>query len=333
MPATKEPVRYLVMAAWSVTVLYALFSFKTVMAAETSSTTISPEFPYDSHYVEVLGDQIHYVDEGAGDPILLLHGQPTSSYLWRNIIPHLSDHARVIAPDNIGFGKSDRPDIDYHYANHVSYIEGFIEALGLENVTMVGHDWGSALALDYAARHSANVKGVVFFEAIVAPMFPAESYDDLPPMLEEFFTTLRSDKGTELMVDENYFVEKALPNMVMRDMSEAEMDAYREPFQTKEGRRRVIVPWPNQIPIGNRPPHTTRVIGNYNEWLQTTDKPKLMLYARPGALNGPAAAEWMEEHAKHIETVDVGEGLHYLQEDQPEAIGRAIADWYQRLDP
>jgi len=333
MSLTKEPVRCHFQAAWCIAVLFALFSFQAVTAAETSSPAISAEFSYESQYVEVMGAKMHYVDEGEGEPILLLHGQPTSSYLWRNIIPYLSDHARVIAPDNIGFGKSGRPDIDYNYANHVSYIEGFIEALGLENVTVVGHDWGSAFALDYATRYSDNVKGVVFFEAIVAPMFPAGSYDDLPPMLKEFFTTLRSDKGAELMVDQNYFVEKALPNMVLRDMSEAEMDAYREPFQTEEGRQRVIVPWPNQVPIGNRPPHTTQVVAHYNEWLQTTDKPKLMLYAKPGALNGPAAAEWMVEHVKNIETVYVGKGLHYLQEDQPEAIGRAIADWYRRLAP
>ncbi len=330
MSFPKDPARYRASAVLSAA-LFAVASLQGAVAAESSAPAISAEFPYESHYVEVLGSKMHYVDEGEGDPILLLHGQPTSSYLWRNVIPHLADRARVIAPDNIGFGKSDRPDIDYNYANHVSYIEGFIEALGLENVTVVGHDWGSAFALDYAARHTDNVKGVAFFEAIVAPVFPAAGYDDLPPMLEEFFTTLRSAKGTELMVDQNYFVERALPDMVMRDMTKAEMDAYREPFQTRDARRRVIVPWPNQIPIGNRPPHTTRVIDNYNQWLMTTDKPKLMLYARPGALNGPAAAEWMVAHTKNIETVYVGEGLHYLQEDQPEAIGRAIADWYRRL--
>ncbi len=330
MSLLQDPRRYRAIALLAA-MIPAFASIDAAVAAEASSPAISAEFPYESRYVEVLGSRMHYVEEGEGDPILLLHGQPTSSYLWRNIIPHLSDRARVIAPDNIGFGKSDRPDIDYSYANHVSYIEGFIEALGLENVTVVGHDWGSAFALDYAARHEDNVKGVAFFEAIVAPMFPAAGYDDLPPMLNEFFTTLRSDKGADLMVDQNYFVERALPDMVMRDLTDEEMDAYREPFQTRESRRRVIVPWPNQIPIGNRPPHTTRVVGNYNQWLTTTDKPKLMLYAKPGALNGPAAAEWMVAHAQNIETVYVGEGLHYLQEDQPEAIGRAIADWYRRL--
>lgn len=300
-------------------------------AEPPASDAISPEFPYESRYVEVMGSRMHYVEAGEGAPILLLHGQPTSSYLWRNVIPHLSDRARVIAPDNIGFGKSERPDIHYSYANHVSYIEGFIDALGLEDVVVVGHDWGSAFALDYAARHPENVRGVAFFEAIVAPVFPAESYGDLRPGLREFFTTLRSEKGTRLMVEDNYFVEKALPDMVMRDLSEAEMEAYREPFRSEEARRRVIVPWPNQIPIGNRPPHTTQVVESYNDWLMTTQVPKLMLYARPGALNPPEVAAWLVERVENIETVFVGEGLHYLQEDQPEAIGRAIADWYRRL--
>ena len=318
------------LALLAVACLWAVGTLSTALAGEAGGE-ISAEFPYQSRYVEVLGSDMHYVEEGEGDPILLLHGQPTSSYLWRNVIPHLSDRARVIAPDNIGFGKSDRPDIDYSYANHVSYIEGFIEALGLEDVTVVGHDWGSAFALDYAARHPDNVKAVALLEAIMAPVFPAAGYDDLPPMLEKFFTTLRSEQGTRLMVEQNYFVEKALPDMVMRELGEAEMDAYRAPFETRESRRRVIVPWPNQIPIGNRPPHTTRVIDSYNTWLTTTDKPKLLLYAKPGALNGPAVAEWLVKHASNVETAYVGRGLHYVQEDQPEAIGRAIADWYRRL--
>ena len=303
----------------------------TVRAEAPGADAISAEFPYESRYVEVLGSRMHYVEAGEGAPIVLLHGQPTSSYLWRNVIPHLSDRARVIAPDNIGFGKSDRPDIHYSYANHVSYIEGFIEALDLEDVVLVGHDWGSAFALDYAARHPETVRGVVFFEAIVAPVFPAESYEALSPRLRDFFTTLRSEEGTRLMVEENYFVEKALPDMVMRDLSEAEMEAYREPFRTEEARRQVIVPWPNQIPIANRPAHTTRVVGSYNDWLMSTRVPKLMLYAEPGALNPPEVVAWLVNHVDNIETVYVGEGLHYLQEDQPEAIGRAIADWYRRL--
>jgi len=164
------------------------------LAGETSSG-ISPELPYESRYIEVLGSKMHYVEEGEGDPILLLHGQPTSSSLWRNVIPFLADRGRVIAPDNIGFGKSERPDISYHYANHVSYIEGFIKALALENVTLVGHDWGSAFALDIAARHPESVKGVVFFEAIIAPVFAAEDYSALDPRLKEFYTSASSQRS------------------------------------------------------------------------------------------------------------------------------------------
>lgn len=312
--------------------LAGLFASASAFADKVPPMEVSAEFPYESRYVEVLGSQMHYIDKGEGDPIVFLHGQPTSSYLWRNIMPHLEPHGRIIAPDNIGFGKSDKPDIGYTYAEHIRYIDGFIEALDLNNITFVIHDWGSAFGFDYAARNPDKVKGIAFMEAILAPIFPAKSYETMPPPLAEFFTTMRDPvKGPELMIEQNYFVEGVLPNFVSRDMDAVTMDVYREPFVDKLSRK-AINQWPNEIPIGGVPANVVETVANYNEWLLQTDTPLLFLYATPGALNPPEIVDWWADRARNMETVYIGAGLHYVQEDQPYAIGRAIADWYRRID-
>jgi len=293
---------------------------------------ISADFPYESHYVEVLGSQMHYVDKGEGDPILFLHGQPTSSYLWRNIMPHVEGQGRVVAPDNIGFGKSDQPDLDYTFEDHYRYIESFIEALDLESITLVVHDWGSGLGLHYANLHRDNIKGIVLMESILAPMFPAESYESLPKPLEEFFRTMRDPvKGPQLMIEENYFIEGVLPSFINRDLDSVAHNVYREPFLEKSSRKQINQ-WPNQVPIGNEPASVATAVTNYNTWLLQTETPILFLYASPGALNPPQVADWWAERARNIETVYIGPGLHFVQEDQPYAIGRAISDWYRRLE-
>jgi haloalkane dehalogenase len=301
-------------------------------AGKVPPPEISPDFAYPSRTVEVLGSRMHYVEAGAGDPIVFLHGQPTSSYLWRNVMPHLEPLARVIAPDNIGFGKSAKPDIAYTYGDHMRHIEGLIDALALDDITFVVHDWGSAMGFDYAARHPDKVKGIAFMEAIMAPLFPAESYDALPPPLAEFFSTMRDPvKGPELMVEQNYFVEVVLPSFTSRDIDEVAMAVYREPFLDKQSRW-AINSWPNQVPIGGEPAEVVEVVANYNRWLMETETPLLFLYASPGALNPPEIADWWVTRARNMETVFIGAGLHYVQEDQPYAIGRAIADWYRRID-
>ncbi len=293
---------------------------------------ISAEFPYESRYVEIHGSQIHYVDEGEGDPILFLHGQPTSSYLWRNIMPLVEGQARVVAPDNIGFGKSDKPDIDYVFADHYRYLEGFIEALDLQNITLVVHDWGSGLGLHYAAQHPDNVKGIVMMESILAPVMPAESYEALPQPLEEFFRTMRdSVMGPQLMIEQNHFVEVVLPGFISRDLDSVAHDYYRQPFLDMSSRK-PINQWPNEMPIGGEPTDVAEAVAAYNAWLLETETPLLFLYAVPGALNPPDVVDWWAERAKNMETVFIGPGLHFVQEDQPYAIGRAISDWYRRLD-
>lgn len=299
-------------------------------APKPQPPAISPDFPYESKFVEVLGSRMHYVEEGQGDPILLLHGNPTSAYLWRNVIPYLTPLGRVIAVDNIGFGRSDKPALDYTFDDHSRYIEGFIATLGLENLTLVIHDWGSVLGLHYARRHEDNVKAVAFMEPIIPPAFPMKAYADFGDFEQTFRAFRDPAQGPAMIVDKNVFIEGLLPGAVMRDLGEAEMTAYREPFTDPASRKPILV-WPNELPIEGVPARNLEVISAIGQWLQSSDTPKLLQYAAPGAIMPPEAAAWAAQNYKNIETQFVGYGIHYLQEDNPEAIGRGIADWYRRL--
>lgn len=290
-------------------------------------STIPTDFPYDSHFVEVEGSKMHYVEVGSGDPILFLHGQPTSSYLWRNILPHLAPLGRAIAPDLIGFGRSDKPDIEYRFVDHARYIDGFIEALRLDRLTLVVHDWGSGLGFHWACRHPERVRGLAFFEAILAPI---PSWDDFPAELRDLFRGFRSpETGRSLLIDQNVFIEKVLPGAVARGLTEVEMERYREPFKDPASREPVYR-WPNELPIGGEPADVTEIVGAYNAWLQETDVPKLLLHAEPGAITRAPLVEWCKENLSELEVVHVGAGIHYLQEDNPDGIGKAVADWYRR---
>ncbi len=287
-----------------------------------------PELPFTSQWVEVKPEglpaaKLHYLEAGnlADDPILLLHGQPTWSYLWRDVIPHLESHGRVIAVDLVGFGRSDKPDIEYRYKDHIGYIEGFIEALELKDITLVIHDWGSALGFDYASRHEDNVKGIAFFEALLAPI------PELPEEFREMFTAFRTPGvGEELIINQNIFVEQFVPNSIVRELSEEELNAYRAPFPTP-AERLPVWRWPNEIPIAGEPADTHAVISSYAAWLFETEMPMLMLYGTPGMISNAEMANQFSESMKNLRVASVGAGLHYLQEDQPAAIGQQIVKW------
>ncbi len=303
---------------------------------------ISAEFPFESHYVEVLGSKMHYIDEGQGDPILFIHGNPTSSYLWRNIIPYVSDDGRAIAVDLIGMGKSDKPDIDYRFVDHAKYLEAFIDELELQNVTLVIHDWGSGLGLNYAMNNEDNIKGIAMMEALLFPM----TWDDFPstvigispsPLvtgtneMKEMFQNFRTPGvGEELIMNQNIFIEQFLDSAVIRDLSEEEMNQYREPYPTPEDRKPIWV-WPNEIPINGEPADVHEIVSNYNQWIQETPIPKLLIHATPGIITTEEAVQWSNDNLKNLKTVNVGPGLHYIQEDAPDEIGEAISDWYQTL--
>ncbi len=288
---------------------------------------ISPEMPYPSRFVGVLGSTLHYVEAGAGDPVLFLHGNPTSSYLWRNVMPHLETDARCIAVDLVGMGQSDKPDLEYRLVDHVRYVDGFIEALGLERVTLVVHDWGSALGFHYACRHESNVKGVAFMEAIVRPV----TWDEWPGSVRGLFQQIRTPEvGWDLIVNKHVFVEQILPGAVQRDLTPEEMDTYRAPFLDPPTRKPVWR-WPNEIPIDGEPADVVELVQHYSDWLTQSTVPKLLLYAQPGAILRADLVAWCTEHIEALTAVDIGAGLHFVQEDQPHAIGRALRDWYRGL--
>jgi haloalkane dehalogenase len=278
--------------------------------------------------VDVHGSRMYYVEEGEGAPVLFLHGNPTSSYLWRNVIPHVSGGARCIAPDLIGMGRSDKPDIDYRFFDHARYLEGFIEALGLGDVVLVLHDWGSGLGFDWARRHADRVRGLAFMEAI---LMPVPSWDAFPEGAREMFQAFRTPEvGWDLIAKQNVFVEQALPGSVVRKLSDEEMDAYRAPFPD-EASRKPVWRWPNEIPIEGEPADVAEVVGAYSAWLQETEVPKLLFAATPGALIPAPVVEWARSALPNLEVVELGEGIHYVQEDHPEEIGRGIARWLAEL--
>ena len=288
---------------------------------------ISEEMLYPSTFVDVLGSRMHYVESGVGDPILFLHGNPTSSYLWRNVMPHLTPVARCIAPDLIGMGRSDKPPLEYRLADHVRYVDGFIEALGLRRVTLVVHDWGSALGFHYARRHEANVKGIAFMEAVVRPL----TWDEWPHTVRPLFQQFRTPEvGWDLIVNKNVFVEQVLPGAVRRRLTPVEMERYREPFLDSTARKPVWR-WPNEIPVDGEPADVVDLVQAYADWLGRSDVPKLLMYADPGAILRADLVDWCEQHMRALTSVDIGPGLHFVQEDRPHEIGRAIRAWYEEL--
>lgn len=270
---------------------------------------------------------MHYVDEGEGETVLLLHGNPTWSYLWRNIIPHLSGLRRVIAPDLIGMGLSDKPDIEYRFFDHVRYLDDFILALNLRNITLVVHDWGSVLGFHYARRFANNVKGIVFMEANVRPRYSWDEFESA----SETFKKLRSPEiGRRMAIEENIFIEELLPGAVLRQLGETEMNYYRQPF-VQARTRKPLWQWANELPIAGEPPDVFAAVEEYSAWLQQSLIPKLLLFVTPGAIITDSVRRWCQEHLPRLETVHLGAGIHFIQEDYPNEIGQAIAAWMQRI--
>src|SRR5215467_10968902 len=293
---------------------------------------IASAFPYQKKRRRVLGREMAYVEVGEGHPIVLLHGNPTSSYLWRNVLPHLQPRGRCIAPDLIGMGDSDKLPISgpgsYRFVEHRRYLDTLLQALDVhEQVTLVLHDWGSALGFDWANRHPEAVKGIAFMEAIVAPQ-GRDHWDKMGmgPTLQ----ALRSEAGEAMVLQNNYFIEEILPNAILRKLSDEEMAEYRRPFAKPGEGRRPTLTWPREIPIEGEPADTAAIVGAYAEWLATSPVPKLFIKAEPGALLGgganlEAARSWPAQTEVTVA------GVHFVQEDSPDEIGRAIANWMGAL--
>jgi haloalkane dehalogenase len=277
--------------------------------------------------IDVLGSAMAYREDGnANKPtVLFLHGNPTSSYIWRNIIPHVAPAARCVAPDLIGFGGSGKPDIDYRFADHVRWLDGFIEALGLTDIFLVAQDWGTALAFHFAARNPSRVRGLAFMEFIR----PMPSWDDFHQKREAraIFQQFRTPgAGEKLIMEENFFVERILPGSILRQLSEDEMAAYRAPFPTPASRKPV---WrfPNELPIAGAPADVYALMEEAHAALAASSHPKLLFAADPGALTSPAFAERFAAGLKNCRLIHLGAGAHYLQEDHADRIGTELARW------
>lgn len=294
------------------------------------SENVSQSPMQGSSFVEVNGARMHYVEAGDGAPIVFLHGQPTSSYLWRNVMPLLADQGRVIAPDLIGFGQSDRPDLDYTFQTHFDYVSGFMDALDLNDVTLVLHDWGSVLGLTWARLNEDRVRAVVFMEALSAPLFPMADISEFGDFADTFQAFRDPETGPVLLMDQNVFIEEVVPVSIMRSLTPEEMHAYRAPFP--DGSNRIpLLRWPNELPISGEPARNVDVFEAMNTWLTTSETPKLCIYFEPGVLLPPEAAHWMQANFANLEIRYGGQALHYVQEDQPTAIGRLTADWLRTL--
>ncbi|MDX8521573.1 haloalkane dehalogenase [Mesorhizobium dulcispinae] len=280
--------------------------------------------------VAVLDSSMSYLEAGASGPtVLFLHGNPTSSYIWRNIIPHVAQVGRCIAPDLIGYGQSGKPDLDYRFFDHVRYLDAFLDALDIMDLAIVAQDWGTALAFHLAARRPQRILGLAFMEFIR----PFERWEDFHqrPQARELFKALRTPGvGEKLVLEENVFVEKVLPASVLRPMSGEEMAAYRAPFSTTQSRKPVLR-LPRELPIEGQPADVAAISRHDHRALRLSSYPKLLFAGDPGALISPQAAQDFAAGLQNCRFINLGPGAHYLQEDHPDAIGSAIAAWLPEI--
>lgn len=290
----------------------------------------SERLRYPKKKATVHGREMACVEVGHGDPIVLLHGNPMSSFLWRNVIPWLEDCGRCIAPDLIGMGDSDKlPDSGpdrYRFVEHRRYLDGLLEQLGVtKNVTLVLHDWGSALGFDWANRHRDAVKGIAYMEGIVKPL----SWDEWPKSMQPVFQGFRSPAGEKMILEDNFFIEKVIPASILRTLTDAEMDEYRRPFLHAGEDRRPTLTWPRQIPIGGEPADVVAIVEDYGRWLSTSDVPKLFFDADPGAILRGSARDFCRSWPNQVERTI--KGIHFVQEDSADEIGRGVRDWLAGL--
>ncbi len=286
---------------------------------------ISSTFPYEKKRLSVFGLEMAYIDEGQGDPIVFLHGNPTYSYVWRNIIPHVQGLGRIIAPDMIGMGDSQKlpvsgPD-SYTFVEQRRYLDALLEALGVhERVTLVGHDWGAALAFDWAHRHPDAVRGIAYMEAVIETVSWSESSE----VVRTRFQAMRSSQGEQMVLQQNSFIEFNLPKTVLRTLSEEEMNQYRRPYTEPGEGRRPMLSWARQLPIEGEPADITAIITASAEWLAHSDIPKLLIQAVPGTRN-PSKPPVNHSWPAQIEVAV--RGHHTPQEDSPNEIGQALVSW------
>ncbi len=291
-----------------------------------ATTTISTVDPHPRRRVRVGDTEMSYVDTGGGSPIVFLHGNPTSSYLWRNVIPYVSDLGRCLAPDLIGMGQSlASPTRAYRFVDHARYLDIWFEALGLmRDLTLVLHDWGSVLGFHRAFRHPGQVRAIIYMESIVLP----RRWNDFPQGRDTMFRALRSEQGEHMVLDQNYFIETVLPRSTIRPLSDEEMMAYRRPFMSREARLPTLV-WPRELPIEGAPADVVEIVERYGAWLAKSQIPKLFINADPGAMIVGRARDFCRTWANQREVTV--QGIHFIQEDAPAEIGAALRRFLKDL--
>ena len=287
--------------------------------------------PYaDKKKITINNKTMSYIDEGEGDTIIFQHGNPTSSYLWRNVMPHLEGQGRLIACDLIGMGDSEKltnsgPD-SYNYFEHRDFLFTLLEELNIgKQVVFVIHDWGSALGFDWSFQNQDRVQGIAYMEGIVKPV----TWDEWPENATKVFQGFRSEAGESMVLDKNIFVERVLPSSIMRELSEEEMNEYRRPFLKPGEDRRPTLSWPRQIPIQGEPKEVVEVVENYSKWLSSSDLPKLFINADPGSILTGKQREFCRSWPNQ-EEVTV-KGTHFMQEDSPDEIGKAVSRFVSKL--
>ncbi|TDW77946.1 haloalkane dehalogenase [Kribbella pratensis] len=277
----------------------------------------------------VLHSTMFYREIGAGTPIVFLHGNPTTSYLWRHILPIVGESGRCLAPDLIGMGESGKPDIAYTFDDHARYLDAWFDALGLDRIVLIGHDWGGALAFDWAARHPGRIKGIAFTETIVKPM----SWEEFPAGARPLFEAIRTPGvGEAMILDQNAFIEEALPRTTARGLSGEELDTYRRPYPTRESRT-PLLQWPRAMPLDGQPADVVARIVAYDAWLAASaDVPKLLLTFEPGpgTMMGPEIVDWCATNVSALEIETHGLAGHHTPEDQPEAIAASLVNWLDK---
>jgi haloalkane dehalogenase len=290
---------------------------------------ISEVMPYEKQFLKVFDRTMAYIETGQGDPIVFLHGNPTSCYLWRNIIPSLQSEGRCIAPDLIGMGDSEKlpgsgPG-SYTFIEHRRYLDALLAQLHVEhNVTFVTHDWGSALAFDWANRHRDTVRGIAYMEAIVQPV----TWEQWSQETRSFIEQLRSPAGEKMILEDNLFVESLLPRRILRKLTDAEMEVYRRPYREPGEGRRPTLTWPRQLPIEGEPADVVEIVRSYDAWLAASSVPKLFVNAEPGTISMDER-EFCRGFPNQTEVTV--RGLHFIQEDSPDEIGETVAKWYTSL--
>lgn len=292
---------------------------------------MTTQMRYKKQYATIRGLKMAYVEEGEGDPIVFLHGNPTSSYLWRNVMPHLEGKGRLIAPDLIGMGDSEKltdsgPD-KYTFVEHRTFLNDLLDYLEItKDVTLVLHDWGSALGFDWANRNREAVKAIAYMEGIVQPI---ESWDDWPENARNIFQAFRSDAGEAVILEKNVFVERVLPSSIIRDLEEEERREYIRPFRREGEDRRPTLSWPRQIPIAGEPEDVVEIVNSYAKWMSENTLPKLFINADPGSILTGKPRDFCRTWPNQKEITV--KGIHFIQEDSPDEIGTAIAAWLDEL--